>query len=172
MSSLDLIRRVQIPMVTIFVQVEIGDDDALEIQGQFYEALDAMINAPLAGPEDAAQRLRCLAQVGNYYDGDTWTAGRVFDAVRKIAQALAPAARSGCGMNVVDLTLLRARAANAVDRLLDLIDAIDGDADFEMTAVETFGRGFPPTLDGDDFEEGHDAEPENPDCVIGGGAGA
>lgn len=51
------------------------------------------------------------------------------------------------------------RAADAVDRLLDLLGAIDGDADFELTAVETHGGGFPP-LAGSDDEDGLDAEQE------------
>lgn len=70
-------------------------------------------------------------------------------------------------MNAVDLTLLRARAADAVDRLIDLIDAIDGDADFELTAIETFGRDFPISVVGDDHEDSHDAEREL-ECVHGG----
>jgi hypothetical protein len=44
--------------------------------------------------------------------------------------------------------------------LLDLIDAIDGDTDLELTAIETFGRGFPVDLTQDGDEDGHDAEPE------------
>ena len=64
--------------------------------------------------------------------------------------------------DTLDLTLLRARAADAVDRLLDLLDAIDGDADFEMTAGETLGLGFLPSEAlTDDDEDGHDREEEH-----------
>ena len=43
-----------------------------------------------------------------------------------------PAAAIGLpSSDTQDLTLLRARAADAVEKLLDLLDAIDGDPDFE-----------------------------------------
>lgn len=75
--------------------------------------------------------------------------------------------------DALDLTLLRARAADAVDRLLDLLDAIDGDADLEMTATESRGAGFASGSGlTDDDEDGHDAERDDPDCRIAGGAGA
>jgi hypothetical protein len=35
-------------------------------------------------------------------------------------------------MNAIDLTLLRARAEDAIERLLDLLDQIDGDGDLEL----------------------------------------
>lgn len=87
--QLDLIRRVQLPMIAIYVAVEIGDDDgAVDLQGEFDEAFAALIDAPLSGPEDAALRLRCLAQVGEYYDGCTSMAGAIYDALRVIADGL------------------------------------------------------------------------------------
>lgn len=55
-------------------------------------------------------------------------------------------------MTEPDMILLRHRASEAVERLLALLDAIDGDADFEMTATETRGRGFPSDLSPDDCE--------------------
>ena len=64
-----------------------------------------------------------------------------------------PAAAIGLpSPDTLDLTLLRARAADAVDRLLDLLDAIDGDADFEQTACETFCLGFPGDPSSEDEE--------------------
>lgn len=63
--------------------------------------------------------------------------------------------------DTLDLTLLRARAADAVDRLLDLLDAIDGDPDFEQSACETRGAGFACDPFPDDTEDGHDREHEN-----------
>ena len=45
-------------------------------------------------------------------------------------------------MSAVDLILLRARASEAIGRLIELLDAIDGDVDFEITAPE-LGQGYP-----------------------------
>ncbi len=45
-------------------------------------------------------------------------------------------------MSTVDLILLRARASEAIERLIELLDAIDGDADFELTAPE-LRQGYP-----------------------------
>lgn len=45
-------------------------------------------------------------------------------------------------MSAVDLALLRARASEAIERLIELLDAIDGDADFELTAPE-MRQGYP-----------------------------
>lgn len=71
-------------------------------------------------------------------------------------------------MNAVDMTLLRARAADAVERLLDLLDQIDGDPDIELTAPEVLGRGFLTFVGStDDHEDGHDAEYEF-DRIAGG----
>lgn len=55
-------------------------------------------------------------------------------------------------MSEPDLILLRHRASEAVELLLALLDAINGDPDFEMTATETLGRGFPSDLSTDDCE--------------------
>ncbi len=76
----------------------------------------------------------------------------------------APMPAAGIGLPTSDtltLTLLRARAADAVDRLLDLLDAIDGDADFEQSACEARGLGFACDPSPDDAENGHDQEAEN-----------
>ena len=76
-------------------------------------------------------------------------------------------------MTAADLILLRHHAEEAVERLLALLDAIDGDADYELTATETRGAGFGPLAAlTDDDEDGHDAEPDHADCRIAGGAGA
>lgn len=85
----------------------------------------------------------------------------------------APLPAAGIGLpssDTLDLTLLRARAADAVNRLLDLLDAIDGDADYEQTACETRGGGFPGDLSGEDEEDGRDAE--NPMRLLAGRMGA
>ncbi|MFC5504237.1 hypothetical protein [Bosea massiliensis] len=39
-------------------------------------------------------------------------------------------------MSAIDLALLRARASEAIERLIELLDAIDGDADFEFTSED------------------------------------
>lgn len=77
-------------------------------------------------------------------------------------------------MSEPDLILLRHRASEAVELLLALLDAIDADADCEITATETRGAGFIPTAAlTDDDEDGHDAEAlEAVDYPISVGAGA
>jgi|LNFM01.1.fsa_nt_gb hypothetical protein len=42
--------------------------------------------------------------------------------------------------NTVDLILLRARASAAIERLIELLDAIDGDADFELMCEDEGGQ--------------------------------
>lgn len=66
-------------------------------------------------------------------------------------------------MTAADLILLRHHAEEAVERLLTLLDAIDGDCDYEQTACETRGGGFPTDPSPDDDEDSHDHEALNED---------
>ncbi len=86
------VRRLQLAMVAVYVAVEIGDDDAGGAQREFDAALDVLIAQPPADVEDAAARLRCLAQIGETCLEDTWTAGRIYAAMRTVAAGLAPVA--------------------------------------------------------------------------------
>ena len=54
----------------------------------------------------------------------------------------------------------RRKVAEAVERLIAVLDALDGDADLEATAPDRFGRGFVVCL-ADDHEDGHDAEDDH-----------
>ncbi|MBN9470657.1 MAG: hypothetical protein J0J10_17975 [Bosea sp.] len=85
----DPVRRCQLAMVVVHVAVEIGDDEgAMEEQEEFDAAMAVLVQTPPADAEDAAARLRCLAQIGETYLEDTWTAGRLYDAMRTIADGL------------------------------------------------------------------------------------
>ncbi len=56
--------------------------------------------------------------------------------------------------------ITRARLDAAIEALIALADALDGDADIEASAIETHGRGFPPSLlidEGEDDREGDEA---------------
>lgn len=71
------------------------------------------------------------------------------------------------------LARLRWQIEEEIERLIGVPDAIDGDPDCELTATETRGAGFIPAAAlTDDDEDGHDAERDDPDCRIAGGAGA
>lgn len=92
--QLDPIRRCQLAMVATWVAVEIGDDEASETSREFDDAFAALVEAPVTGPEDAALRLRCLAQVGEYFDSCTSTAASIYAALQVIAAGLsAPVGR-------------------------------------------------------------------------------
>lgn len=88
-AGLPIIRRVQLAMVLTWICVDVGADDFLEPQHDFEEAFEEMINAPLAGPEGAALRLRCLTQIGDYFEGCTSTDAQIYYALRGIADGLA-----------------------------------------------------------------------------------
>ncbi|MFC5392846.1 hypothetical protein [Bosea vestrisii] len=57
------------------------------------------------------------------------------------------------------LARLRWQIEEEIERLISMLDQIDGDADIELTATETRGAGFvAPAALTDDDEDGHDAE--------------
>lgn len=82
------VRRLQLAMVSVYVAVEIGDDTHCGAQREFDAALDVLIERPPADTEEAAARLRCLAQIGETYLEDTWTASKVHAAMRTVASGL------------------------------------------------------------------------------------
>jgi hypothetical protein len=86
--QLDAIRRCQLAMVATWVAVEIGDDAASETSREFDDAFAALIEAPVTSVEEAALRLRCLAQVGEYFDGCTSMAQDIYGALQVIAAGL------------------------------------------------------------------------------------
>lgn len=85
---LDPVRRCQIAMAAIHVAVEIGDDESSEASEEFDDAMAVLVETPPADAEDAAARLRCLAQIGETYLEDTWTASKLYAAMRTIAAGL------------------------------------------------------------------------------------
>ncbi|MBR3190450.1 hypothetical protein [Bosea sp. (in: a-proteobacteria)] len=56
------------------------------------------------------------------------------------------------------LARLRWQIEEEIERLIGVLDQIDVDADYEQTACETRGGGFPGDLSGEDEEDGRDAE--------------
>lgn len=83
--------------------------------------------------------------------------------------ALVAAAAPGLSAVTFILPRTRKRIEDAIDQLIAVLDAIDGDPDCEAdndaepTATEEHGRGFRATDFADDEEDGCDAEGNDPD---------
>lgn len=83
----------------------------------------------------------------------------------------APVAAAAIGLPAISFILprTRRRIEAAIDQLIAVLDALDGDPDrepdndAEKTATEEHGRGFRRSPFGDDEEDGCDAEGNDPD---------
>ena len=77
----------------------------------------------------------------------------------------APVAAAAIGLPAVSFMLprTRRRIEAAIEQLIAILDALDGDPDAESTATEEYGRGFRASAFADDEEDGCDAEGNDPD---------
>lgn len=87
---LDPVQRCQIAMAVVHLCVDIGDDDgAREEQDEFDGALTVLIVTPPTSLQDASDRLRVLACVGNVYCQCSTVGERVREGMICVASWLA-----------------------------------------------------------------------------------
>lgn len=92
--ELSAVQRCQVEFAAVWVATEIGDDDA-DAQEAFDEAFDVLTETKPSSLQDAAARLRCMAQIGDAFAGCEGTAERVRGGMIQVAAWLALEATAG-----------------------------------------------------------------------------